>query len=72
MYEKPLGEVTVRELAEGDDEFHNVIQSMLEVARDARKQGGEKLCDHLLRLLFTNGEAMKYDPGNEEPIRIEL
>jgi hypothetical protein len=72
MTEKPLGEVTVRELAEGDDAFHNVIQSMLDVARNARKQGCEKLCDHLLRRLFTNGHAMKYDPGDEEPIRVEI
>ena len=70
--EKPIGEVTLRELSEANDAHHDVLQSLLDAARAIRKQGGEKMCDHLLRRIFTNGEAMKYDPGDEEPMRIEI
>jgi len=68
---KPIKDVTVAELVLGSEAFREVVLSIIDTIVAVKSQDeGEKFSDHLCRRIFTDGEAIKYDPGDEPAMKV--
>jgi len=71
MKEKPLGDITIREIVEGSDSRSLIVLTLLETLVDLSEQdGGHKFADHLMRRIFFVDDNVKYDPGDEPAMEV--
>lgn len=72
--DRRLGDLTIRDVLSGDEDFVSCVNVFMDAIKGFRGvENGDRSTEHLLNCIWVNADrtAFCYDPGDEEPMRVE-